>query len=507
MRDNAALAIERAEPAPEPSAAPAHEPPPPLKKVAARGAVWIFAGYGGAQVLRFGGNLILTRLLLTEAFGLMALVNVFLLGLQLFSDIGIGPSIIQNERGDERRFLDTAWTMQAVRGLLLFLITCAAALPLANFYDEPSLGVLLPVAAGTVILSGLFSTKLFALTRHLEFRRLTMIELGSQAAGLVTMVTWALVSPSVWALVAGGIAIALVKMVSSHVLLAGTNNRFRWDPTAAAAVFRFGKWIFLSTVLTFMVGQSDRLVFATLIPLGLLGVYSIGLMIAQLPQMALGQLALNLVFPLFSRIHNRGDDIVPTFRRVRAAMLAIGGWMLAGLVAGGPAAVELLYDQRYLGAGWIVQMLAIGTWFYTLEATNGAGLLALGRPKWVAAAGAGKLVGMLILIPVGYSLAGFPGAVAGFALAEVLRYVVSAFAASKAGLPGRGQDLALTALFFGSAQLGWMAERASAATGAGAGLRSAVVFGVCSACFAPLGFMLLHQYRGHGTAPKTGSDV
>lgn len=71
------------------------------------------------QLIRLGSNLILTRLLFPEAFGLMALVQTFMTGLAMFSDIGIGPSIIQNRRGEDPDFLNTAWTIQIGRGVML----------------------------------------------------------------------------------------------------------------------------------------------------------------------------------------------------------------------------------------------------------------------------------------------------------------------------------------------------------------------------------------------------
>ena len=93
-----------------------------INKLAMRGAIWTFVGYGVGQSLRLGSNLILTRLLVPEMFGLMSLINVFILGLSLFSDIGVGPSIIQHKRGDEPEFYNTAWTLQVIRGGALWLI-------------------------------------------------------------------------------------------------------------------------------------------------------------------------------------------------------------------------------------------------------------------------------------------------------------------------------------------------------------------------------------------------
>ena len=99
------------------------------KGLLARGSLWALLGYGGSQILRLAGNLVLWRLLYAEAFGLMAIVNVFMQGLAMFSDVGIGPSIIQNERGDDPDYLDTAWTIQALRGGALFVVAVIFADP------------------------------------------------------------------------------------------------------------------------------------------------------------------------------------------------------------------------------------------------------------------------------------------------------------------------------------------------------------------------------------------
>jgi O-antigen/teichoic acid export membrane protein len=107
------------------------------------------------QALRLGSNIVLAWLLFPEAFGLMLLVNVFMQGLQMFSDIGIGPSIIQNKRGNDPDFLNTAWTIQAIRGFVLWFIACVLAWPIAWIFahNDPlawKLVLLIPVAMGAL---------------------------------------------------------------------------------------------------------------------------------------------------------------------------------------------------------------------------------------------------------------------------------------------------------------------------------------------------------------------
>ncbi len=461
-----------------------------LHGVVRRGALWSFAGYGGSQLLRFAGNLLLTRLLMPEAFGLMALVNALQQGLQLFSDIGIGPSIIQGKRGDDPVFLNTAWTLQALRGLLLCCVAALIAWPVAKFYGEPQLAFVLIVSASSALISGFNSTRLFSAYRHVDLARVSIIEVGSQAAGLVVILAWAAVDRSIWALVAGGLAGSLTRMLLSHTLLIGISNRFAFDRDALAQMLRFGRWIFFSTVLTFFVGQSDRLVFGKLIPLAMLGVYSVGAMIATMPAMALGRMAASVFFPVYSRVHNAGGDLRPVFDRVRRPVLLLAGWMIAGLAGGGTAVVRLLYDQRYDHAGWIVQILALASWFGVLESTNGAALLARGEAHWTAASSAAKLLGMLVLIPLGYALGGFPGAVAGLAICEIVRYSVSAYAVTRAGLKGWPQELRLSAWVFASAGLGWIAVQLAEREGWSAYAAALLVFVVVSLAWAPLGLAL-----------------
>jgi O-antigen/teichoic acid export membrane protein len=435
---------------------PALEAPVPAshEKRLVRGSVWALVGHGGSQLLRLAGNLVLWRLLYAEAFGLMAIVNVFMQGLAMFSDVGIGPSIIQNQRGDETRYLDTAWTIQVVRGFCLFIVAALAAGPVARFYGQPELASLIPVVSAGSILAGFNSTKLFTATRQIALGRLTLVDLVSQAAGLVLMVGWALASRSIWALVAGGVAGNAFRLLLSHVLLPGRINRLCWEKSSAKALLLFGRWIFMSTLLTFLVMQSDRLVFGKLVSMSMLGVYSIATIWSTFPTQILGHVFQSVLFPMLSRLYNDGADVGAAYREMRAPWMIAAGWLTACLVSGGPTLIRFLYDERAAFAGTVLQILSVGTWFLSLEMSNGSALLAEGKPKWVAAGSAAKLVGMLILIPLGMALHGFPGAIAGFAASELFRYVISLVGASRSRLRGYRQDIAASAVILVTTVLG-----------------------------------------------------
>ena len=150
-----------------------------LKARSIRGTGFVGLSFVAQNALRLGGNLVLTRILFPEAFGLMALVQIVITGLTMFSDMGIRVSIIKDARGEDPVYLDTAWTLQILRGALLWAITWALALPVAAFYEEPVLAQMLPVAGLTALIQGFNSTKMATQNRAMTRTALRGI-FGSQ---------------------------------------------------------------------------------------------------------------------------------------------------------------------------------------------------------------------------------------------------------------------------------------------------------------------------------------
>lgn len=138
-----------------------------LRAKALRGSVFMVMEYVFSMNIRLASNLILTRLLFPEIFGLMAIVQVFMQGLVMFSDLGIRISIIQHKQGGDPKYFNTVWTIQVIRGIILFSITWAIAWPLSIFYDIPILAKLLPITGITALIAGFYPTKLALANKNL----------------------------------------------------------------------------------------------------------------------------------------------------------------------------------------------------------------------------------------------------------------------------------------------------------------------------------------------------
>ena len=331
-----------------------------MKARAVRGTMLSVVGFGGLQLIRLISNLILTRLLFPEAFGLMALVFVFISAIEMFSDIGIHPAIIQSKRGDDPAFLNTAWTAQVLRGVILWIIACAVTVPLANLYEQDALKQIMPVLSFVLVINGFKSTRISTSNRHLQLGRLTGLELAAQLMTTVFIIAIALWWQSVWALVIGTILGAAFGSILSHVVLAGIKNRIFWEKAAFAELFNFGKYIFFSTVAGYFVLLGDRLILGKAISLTQFAVYTIAVMFGHLP-LALGrQIGSRVLLPLYHQRPPQSSE--SNYRAIGNARLILMAGLIAVIAvfsALGIWIIELLYDPRYYAAGPILVLVSL----------------------------------------------------------------------------------------------------------------------------------------------------
>src|SRR5262245_12698019 len=206
------------------------EAPAPLAGRAVSASGWMGGAMTAAQVLKLGSDLILVRLLAPRDFGLMALMGAMIAIVETFTQSGLDASVIRSSRGEHADFLNTAWTVQVIRGLALWAIMVLATWPISALYGAPQLRTMLPVMSLGLVMNGFTSMSLVVLGRQLSLRVPMLLFLGQQVVAVVVMLAWALVAPSVWALVAGNLAGIAFMAGLSHFAVTGMRARFHWDP-------------------------------------------------------------------------------------------------------------------------------------------------------------------------------------------------------------------------------------------------------------------------------------
>lgn len=416
-----------------------------VASVLLRGAIWNTGAFMVGQGLRLATNVVLARMLSPGLFGIMTIVNTFKTGVELVSDIGPGQNIVSSVNSDNPEFYNTVFTLQAMRGVLLWLALSAAAPFIATLYKVPALLWIIPVTGIGTFIAGFVSPSREFLRKRMRFGELGVLEVVVAGASSLTYIVLALISPTVLSLVIGGILASAFMTGASYFLRAGLRLRLQIRRKFAPEILHYGKWIFLSSLAFFLSTYYDRLFFAKVVPLAVFGVYGIARSIADLIWTLANRLGGNVLFPY---VASNQDATRAALRQrlapVRWRFLAISAPGVAVAVAGSDLVVRALYDQRYHEAIWLLPVLLLGSWFSVLASVNEATLLGFGKPSYGAVSNIAKLIFLFFGLPAGFNFGGLLGATAVVAFADLPKIMVLQIGQRRERFSFLGQDAVAT---------------------------------------------------------------
>jgi O-antigen/teichoic acid export membrane protein len=411
------------------------------KKLVIEAASFVVIGFGLSSVIRLIGNIVLTKLLMPELFGLVSLARVFVMGLYLFSDIGLAPAVIRSDRSNDPVFLNTVWTIQIIRSAVITCLLCIIAFPVAALYNEPILKKVIPVIGLLVMINSVQSTALITLDRDLQQKKLTIMSLVVQIISTGCMLVAAYFFRNIWALMFSDLIGNIIMVVWSLLLNKAHPNRLMLEKRAVRELLSFGKWILVSTAMVFLASQADRLLLGKLFTMTKFGVYNIAVTFAELPKQVITRLSGKIFFPLIAKYsHSPREELRKKIGAPRARMLALLAVAVALFGAFGDLPVRILYDQRYSAAAWILPLLVIGMWPLLLINTIDSSLLAIGKSKYSAISNFAKFVYMIVLIPVSFRLFGELGVILVVAFNDIPSYIIINYGLAKEKLSLIKQD-------------------------------------------------------------------
>ncbi len=374
----------------------------------ATGAGWLYGYRWVERLLDLVSIIVLARLLAPEDFGLVAIAASMVAILEGLSDFDVDKALIRIRERDEadRSLYDTAWTLSSLRGLLAALLMVTVAW----LWDDARTAEVLLALAASPLLRGLSNPRFVTFERDLVYSRLAWLTLGARVVNFCVTLTIALVYRSYWALVLGILAGAAASLVLSYVLRP-YRPRISWS--RFSEIFAFSGWMSLTTIVTTLSMETDKIIVGRLLGVGDAGLYFMTQRVASLPTREFISPLQRILFPSFSEI--AGDH--PRLRRVVCESMNVLGSL--SLPAGcGFALVASDFVPLVLGEQWlpIVPLLTILAPFLGLRATLSMALpcvMALGRTR------------LLFKVSFVYALVHVPVFIAGTAWFGLLGAIVS----------------------------------------------------------------------------------
>ncbi|HSS95708.1 MAG TPA: oligosaccharide flippase family protein, partial [Terriglobales bacterium] len=273
-----------------------------------------------------------------------------------------------------------------------------------------------------------------------------------QAISITMSVILAWMLMSVWALAIGIVIGTFVQTVLGHILLKSHGHAIRMERESLHSLVRFGRWIFLATLITFLGGNGMQLVQAKLVSIDTLGkLYVAGTIGSALGDLT-NRIATAVGFPALANIArgqpHRMRSVLDRIR-VRMFIAVLPGFIALSLISG--PLIHTLYDARYAAASNYLAIIAITSAMSVITVEYQNAFIASGNSRIHFIVMSVFMILRLAGIILGFYLGGVEGMLVGSGVAVLATYFVTAYYAQKAGwLSPRTDSVAITVIFLGA---------------------------------------------------------
>ncbi len=359
-------------------------------------------GYNySSQLANFLASIVLSRLLVPEEYGYVALITVFTGFVTIFSDAGISYAIIRSDYG--RTFWRAVTNLSFYIGVALFLIMLMLAYPIALFYNDMTLIVPTMVMALTFIASSLKIAPMSVFTKLLDFNYVGKVKLISNLTSIVLMIIMAFLGFSYWSLIIPQILMHLVEFILYEYKLRLGVKLYPFYYTRAA--FRKTKSLLTNisgfNLVNYWARNADNLVIGKFYSSYDLGIYNRAYRMLQLSLSLITGLFGTVLYPSLKKFKSEGGDINPEYGSLLGIISLLNYPISLVLILFPYPFVRILWGENWILVAELLPYFGILIMFQTLLSTTGHIYLLLNHERRFMLIGVGTAILMVIAIIFG----------------------------------------------------------------------------------------------------------
>ena len=322
-----------------------------------RGLAWTGAVRWGSQVLSWLSTVVVARLLTPADYGLVGMAAVYLGLVLLVNDFGLGSAIIQRRDLSENQLARIGGLSLAL-GTGFFALSGVLAIPLARFFGEPAIRLIVPVSSLGFILGSLQVLPRSLLARELSFRRLALVDGIEAIASTVVTLLFALADAGYWALVLGPLG---GRLVGTSLLALWRPHRLAqpWPASTITTATTFGRHLVLGRIAWYLYSNADFAIVGRFLGRTALGAYTLGWTIASIPVDRITALVGSVIPSILASVQHDKAELRRYIRTLTEGLSLITFPMAVGMALVSGDLVLVLFGEQWRPAIRPLQILAL----------------------------------------------------------------------------------------------------------------------------------------------------
>lgn len=335
-----------------------------------KGIIITAIGRYSYYILQFVVLAILSRLLTPEEFGIVSIINVFLIFFNMLVDIGIGPALIQNKTLNKHQ-INGVFSFSVIVSFIVGAIFAVMAKPIAQFYENPELvGVSLSMSLA-LISSGMNMIPQAILAKQKRFLEINFAQVVSSFIGGTVAITFAFLNFSYYALVLNTIVKNLVMFMItfSKSKLKLTKNI---QKSSLVELYSFSRNQFLFNIINYFSRNLDHFLIGKYVSLKDLGYYDKAYTLSLYPNQILTSVITPVVQPVLSQYEDQKDVIKRTYITISKLLALVGMPLTVFLIFSAEEIIYILFGNQWGSSVRTFQILAFSIWVQMILSSTGS---------------------------------------------------------------------------------------------------------------------------------------
>lgn len=352
-------------------------------KIAIKGISWMSIFRIITRALSFLKIAVLARVLTPSQFGVFGIASLALAFLEILTETGVNIILIQAKK-DIKEYIDSAWVVSIIRGVIISIVIIISSPFIASFFKTPeALGILLLISIVPLI-KGFINPAEVKFRKELNFSYEFWFRSFIFLVDSVVVVFFALITHSVYSLVFGLLAGAIVEVIVSFILIKPI-PKLKFKSNYLKEIFHKGKWITAYGILNYFSENGDNIIVGRVLGSSALGIYQMAYKISILPISEVSDVISQVVFPVYTKIEGDIERLIKAYLRT-IAVIFVGALTIGMLVFLFPTEiVRLILGPQWLSAAPVLKILAIYGILRTIAGPSSALFLSRGKQNYVTA--------------------------------------------------------------------------------------------------------------------------
>lgn len=397
---------------------------------AVKGVAWTMSLRAVTRVVAFIKTIILARILVPSQFGAYGIALLLISFLEVMTETGVNVLLIQEEQTD--RYIDSAWIVSIIRGIIISLIIIILTPFIASFFHSPQSTNLLYISSLIPFLRGFINPSVVKFQKELTFNKEFWYRFSIFLLDAIIAISLSIILRDPTAIIIGMISGAILEVILSFFIIKPL-PRLKFHPEYLSRIFNRGKWVTASGIFNYLFHNADNIVVGRILGTASLGIYQMAYSLSILPITEIADVFSKVTFPVYTKISGDRDRLRKAFIKTQLLISALSIPFGAALFIFPNEVVTLILGKRWLEISTFLPILAIFGIMRAISGSVSVLFLAVGKQEYVTVITLISIVGLIVpIIPLiqNYGLIGTSISVligASLALPSIIYYIIKIF--------------------------------------------------------------------------------